>query len=58
MLKSKVGGGSSDSGWTVRAGIPTLVRHGCYRGEFNHSNREYIVLDSLARTGQTVGIVY
>ncbi|MHC1759242.1 MAG: M20 family metallopeptidase [Negativicutes bacterium] len=45
-VKSKIGGGSSDSGWTVRAGAPTLCSMGAI-GEFNHTDREYILVDSL-----------
>lgn len=54
-VKSKVGGGSSDSGWTVRAGAPTLCSMGTI-GEFNHSDREYIVLDSLAARAKLLAL--
>lgn len=45
-VEKKVGGGASDAGWTVRAGTPSLCAMGA-RGSFNHSDREFIELDSL-----------
>ena len=54
-VEAKVGGGSSDSGWTVRAGAPTLCSMGA-RGEFNHSDREYIVLESLAERAKLLAL--
>ena len=54
-VQSKVGGGSSDSGWTVRAGAPTLCSMGAM-GEFNHSDREYILLDSLAERAKLLAL--
>lgn len=54
-VQAKVGGGSSDSGWTVRAGTPTLCSMGA-RGEFNHSEREYIFLDSLAERAKLLAL--
>lgn len=54
-VESKVGGGSSDSGWTVKAGAPSLCSMGA-RGEFNHSDREYIVLDSLAERAKLLAL--
>ena len=54
-VQSKVGGGSSDSGWTVRAGAPTLCSMGAI-GEFNHSDREYIVLDSLVERAKLLAL--
>lgn len=45
-VEKKVGGGASDAGWTVRAGAPSLCAMGA-RGSFNHSDREFIELDSL-----------
>ncbi len=54
-VKSKVGGGSSDSGWTVRAGAPTLCSMGAM-GEFNHSDREYILIDSLVERAKLLAL--
>jgi glutamate carboxypeptidase len=54
-IEAKVGGGSSDSGWTVRAGAPTLCAMGA-RGEFNHSDREYIVLESLTERAKLLAL--
>ena len=45
-VEKKEGGGASDAGWTVRAGAPSLCAMGA-RGSFNHSDREFIELDSL-----------
>ena len=45
-IEKKVGGGASDAGWTVRAGAPSVCAMGA-RGSFNHSDREFIELDSL-----------
>jgi glutamate carboxypeptidase len=54
-IESKVGGGSSDSGWTVRAGTPTLCSMGAI-GEFNHSDREYILIDSLVERAKLLAL--
>ena len=45
-IDKKVGGGSSDSGWTVRAGAPSICSMGAL-GALNHSDREYIELPGL-----------
>lgn len=39
-------GGGSDSAFTVSAGIPTVCAMGA-KGEFNHTDREYAVVDSM-----------
>ena len=39
-------GGGSDSAFSVSAGVPTLDQMGV-RGEWNHSDREYALVDSL-----------
>lgn len=39
-------GGGSDSAITVNAGVPTVCAMGA-RGEFNHTEREYAVVESL-----------
>ena len=39
-------GGGSDSAFSVRAGVPTLDQMGV-RGEWNHSDREYAIVDSI-----------
>ena len=39
-------GGGSDSAFSVSAGVPTLDQMGV-RGEWNHSEREYALVDSL-----------
>ncbi|MBP2633434.1 MAG: peptidase dimerization domain protein [Firmicutes bacterium] len=45
-MVAKVGGGSSDAGWTACANVPSLCGMGAI-GEFNHTTREYILVDSL-----------
>jgi glutamate carboxypeptidase len=54
-IEGKVGGGSSDSGWTVRAGAPSICSMGAI-GEFNHSDREYIFLDSLVKRAKLLAL--
>ena len=54
-IQAKIGGGSSDSGWTVRAGAPTLCSMGAI-GEFNHSDREYILIDSLVERAKLLAL--
>lgn len=39
-------GGGSDSAFTVKAGVPTVCAMGV-KGEFNHTEREYAVVDSV-----------
>ncbi len=39
-------GGSSDSAVTVNAGVPTVCALGA-RGEFNHTEREYAIVESI-----------
>lgn len=50
-----VGGGSSDAGWTVRAGAPTLCAMGAL-GALNHSDREYIIVDGLAERAKLLAL--
>lgn len=45
-IHPKFVGGGSDSAYLVLAGVPTLCALGL-RGEFNHTVREYAVVDSL-----------
>ncbi len=45
-IKPRYVGGGSDSCWTVKAGAPTVCAMGA-RGEFNHSEHEYIWVSSL-----------
>lgn len=54
-VQAKIGGGSSDAGWTVRAGAPTLCSMGAI-GEFNHTDREYIWVDSLAERAKLLAL--
>ncbi|MDR3563434.1 MAG: M20 family metallopeptidase [Negativicutes bacterium] len=54
-IEGKVGGGASDSGWTVRAGAPSLCAMGAI-GEFNHSDREYIFVDSLVKRAKLLAL--
>lgn len=54
-MTAKVGGGSSDAGWTVRAGAPTLCGMGAI-GEFNHTTREYIFIDSLVQRAKLLAL--
>lgn len=39
-------GGGSDSAFTVKAGVPTVCAMGA-KGEFNHTDREYALVDSV-----------
>jgi len=54
-IEAKVGGGSSDAGWTVRAGAPSLCAMGAM-GEFNHTSREYIFVDSLVKRAKLLAL--
>ena len=54
-MTAKIGGGSSDAGWTVRAGAPTLCGMGAI-GEFNHTTREYIFVDSLVQRAKLLAL--
>lgn len=54
-MTAKVGGASSDAGWTVRAGAPTLCGMGAI-GEFNHTTREYIFVDSLVQRAKLLAL--
>lgn len=54
-IEGKVGGGASDAGWTVRAGAPSLCAMGAI-GEFNHSDREYIFIDSLVKRAKLLAL--
>lgn len=54
-IEAKIGGGASDAGWTVRAGAPSLCAMGAI-GEFNHSDREYIYLDSLVKRAKLLAL--
>ena len=54
-IEKKVGGGSSDSGWTVRAGAPSLCSMGAL-GALNHSAREYIILSSLVERAKLLAL--
>jgi len=39
-------GGGSDSAYSVLAGVPTVDQMGV-KGEWNHSDREYAIVDSI-----------
>ena len=54
-MTARVGGASSDAGWTVRAGAPTLCGMGAI-GEFNHTTREYIFVDSLVQRAKLLAL--
>ncbi len=54
-IEGKVGGGASDAGWTVRAGAPSICAMGAI-GQFNHSDREYIYLDSLVKRAKLLAL--
>lgn len=54
-IEGKLGGGASDAGWTVRAGAPSLCAMGAI-GEFNHSDREYIHIDSLVKRAKLLAL--
>jgi len=52
--KISVGGGS-DSCWTTIVGAPTVCAMGA-RGELNHSEREYIIVDSLVERAKLLAL--
>ena len=54
-IDKKVGGGASDAGWTVRAGAPSICAMGAL-GEFNHSDREYILLAGLVERAKLLAL--
>ena len=54
-IDKKIGGGSSDSGWTVRAGAPSLCSMGAL-GALNHSDREYIELAGLVERAKLLAL--
>ena len=54
-IDKKVGGGSSDSGWTVRAGAPSICSMGAL-GALNHSDREYIELPGLVERAKLLAL--
>lgn len=54
-LKGYYGGSSSDSGWTASAGVPTLCGCGAV-GEFHHTPREYILLNSLSERAKLLAL--
>ena len=45
-MKPKCVGGGSDSVFLSRAGVPTICAMGV-KGEFNHTEREYAIEESL-----------
>ena len=50
-------GGSSDAAYAVIAGVPSLCSCGI-QGEWNHTTREYAILESLyTRTKQWADVV-
>jgi glutamate carboxypeptidase len=54
-IEVKVGGGASDTGRTVRAGAPSVCTMRAL-GEFNHSDREYIFVDSLIKWAKLLAL--
>ncbi|SHH50481.1 glutamate carboxypeptidase [Anaerosphaera aminiphila DSM 21120] len=51
-------GGGSDSSFTVAAGVPTVCAMGA-KGEFNHTEKEYAVVDSVfERIELAANVVY
>lgn len=57
-LGARAVGGGSDASFISQAGVPVLCAMGV-RGEFNHTEREYALADSLAeRTKLAAGILF
>lgn len=54
-IKPAFAGGGSDSSWTVKAGAPTVCAMGG-RGEMNHSEQEYIQLESLTERAKLLAM--
>lgn len=52
-VKGKRLGGSSDAGYIGMAGVPVLCSFGI-QGEWNHTLREYAILDSLVSRGKLI----
>lgn len=54
-LKGYYGGSSSDSGWTAAANVPSICGCGSV-GEFHHTPREYIFIDSLPKRAKILAL--
>ena len=46
-------GGGSDSAFSVYAGVPTVDQMGV-KGEWNHSDREYALVDSIVERAKVL----
>lgn len=56
VSQGKLVGGGSDSGYVVAAGVPTVCAMGV-KGKYNHTEREYAVVDSLFERTKLLGAV-
>ncbi len=54
-IEAKIGGSASDSCWTVKAGAPSICAMGAI-GRFNHSDSEFIYLDSLVKRAKLLAL--
>jgi glutamate carboxypeptidase len=55
-VKNKVLGGSSDAAYIQMAGVPVLCSFGI-QGQWNHTMREYALLDSMSPRGKLIASV-
>ena len=55
-VKGKRLGGSSDAGYILMGGTPVLCSFGI-QGEWNHTTREYALLDSMCSRGKLISAV-
>ena len=56
ISQGKLVGGGSDSGYVVAAGVPTVCAMGV-KGKYNHTEREYALVDSLFERTKLLGAV-
>ena len=56
VSEGKLVGGGSDSGYVVAAGVPTVCAMGV-KGKYNHTEREYALVDSLFERTKLLGAV-
>ena len=55
-VKGKRLGGSSDAGYILMGGTPVLCSFGI-QGEWNHTTREYALIDSMCSRGKLISAV-
>ena len=56
VSEGKLVGGGSDSGYVVAAGVPTVCAMGV-KGKYNHTEREYAIVDSLFERTKLLGAI-